>query len=200
MRVKRSKPTALVTAQPGLTDALGRAAASTFTNSVSRASAGRSFSDLLSDLYAQADNLIADIASSGEPAVKRAEALKSVAKILPLLQAAERNARTSIKGKAAEDMEAGELRDLVRAILAEDNDGAPVPTRAAKKVDFPQPGASQGGSTQTLTKTKKSVRAERKKITDSDVRPFPTANLSDDELRSLADELDEDNTEPSDEW
>ncbi len=172
--MKRHKPPVRITEQPGLTAALAKSASATFTNSIQRASSGRSFADLLSDLYAQADNLIADIASSGEPAIKRAEALKSVAKILPLLQAAERNAKTSIKGKAAEDMDAGELRELVKNILASE----PV---------SPLGEGERAVNTKSLARTKKS---------DSKVASFPTSSLTDEELRQLVE--DEADMETSD--
>lgn len=109
-----------VTAQPGLATALARSAASQFSDSITRAAEGRNFADILSDLYTQTDRLLAEISTSSEPALKRAEALKSIAKILPLLQQAERNARTRIKGKALEDLTDDELARLASRLPRRD--------------------------------------------------------------------------------
>jgi hypothetical protein len=69
----------------------------------------RSFSDLLARLYQQFDDLADEIATSNETPIKRAEALKSLAKTLPLLKAAEVSASVKLKDKPIEDMTVEEL-------------------------------------------------------------------------------------------
>lgn len=109
-----------LTLRPGvqatLKQSVARQAASEFSASIKRAAPGRSYSDLLSRLYTQADELVDEIARSDEGPAKKAEALKSVGKLLPLLQQAEKNARTSIKRKAIEEMSDAELQAAVLAL------------------------------------------------------------------------------------
>jgi hypothetical protein len=79
----------------------------------------RSFADLLSDMYDIGGDLVADLKARADPtAIKeRAEAFKSVARALPMLQAAERNARGLAGDKKAEDMTQAELKQYALKIM-----------------------------------------------------------------------------------
>jgi hypothetical protein len=86
--------------------------------------APQSFADLLSDMYGIGADLVNDLKERADPsAIKdRAEAFKSVARALPMLQAAESNARGLISnstgdGKKVEDMTHAELRAMAKQIV-----------------------------------------------------------------------------------
>lgn len=100
--------------------ALGRTAAAALSSSVKRGGkGGKSFADLLSRLYTIADDLVNELETGADASAiaKRSEALKSVAKTLPLLQQAEKNARVAIKRKALEDLTDREVEEAARAVL-----------------------------------------------------------------------------------
>lgn len=145
-----------ITPQKGLADALARSAASSFSDSVTRARPGRSFADILSDLYTQTDELLADVAASGEPPLKRAEALKSIAKILPLLQQAERNARTTIKRKALEEMTDMEIEQLNKALDKRHKRQQLASGASQEKSRIPLTSGSAGGNTHPLKESAES--------------------------------------------
>lgn len=86
--------------------------------------APQSFADLLSDMYGIGADLVHDLKSRSDPSAikERAEAFKSVARALPMLQAAESNARGLIAnskgdGKKVEDMTHAELRAMAKQIV-----------------------------------------------------------------------------------
>lgn len=87
--------------------------------------APQSFADLLSDMYVIGADLVHDLKQRGDPsAIKdRAEAFKSVARALPMLQSAEMNAGKLLgasrgqPGKKVEDMTHAELRAIAKQIV-----------------------------------------------------------------------------------
>lgn len=86
--------------------------------------APQSFADLLSDMYGIGADLVHDLKARSDPSAikERAEAFKSVARALPMLQAAESNARGLIAnskgdGKKVEDMTHAELRAMAKQIV-----------------------------------------------------------------------------------
>lgn len=96
--------------------------------------APQSFADLLSDMYGIGADLVHDLKSRSDPAAikERAEAFKSVARALPMLQAAEANARGLIAnskgdGKKVEDMTHAELRAMARQIVDADGPATEAP-------------------------------------------------------------------------
>lgn len=116
----REKPAkAVVLDAPSLRRALAREATRTFEGSIQRGGkrGGQSFADLLSRVYNVADELVTMLENGDDPTAiqKRADSVKSIAKTLPLLQQAERNAVTQIKHKALEDLTDAELVKLVAA-------------------------------------------------------------------------------------
>jgi hypothetical protein len=76
-------------------------------------SRGRSSTDLIARLYEQIDGAIDEVNASADPVTKKVEALKSIAKTIPLLQAAERNASLKVRNKQLEDLTDAELEQLV---------------------------------------------------------------------------------------
>ncbi len=102
----------------------------------------RSFADLLSRLYQQFDDLADEIATSNEPPLKRAEALKSLAKTLPLLKAAEDSANVKLKNKAITEMSDDELERVI--------------SQARDKGRFPLQDGNGAGSTDPFAKKQKS--------------------------------------------
>lgn len=78
----------------------------------------RSGTEILTDLYARMDDLIAQIDVSDDTPAKKAIAYGSVARILQQLQAAERNQAVHINDKALEDMTAKELEEVARTALS----------------------------------------------------------------------------------
>jgi hypothetical protein len=149
----------------GLGERLGRASAAQFSNAVSRASGKRSFSDLLSDLYRQTDEVLAQLNSLEDP-IKRVEGIKAIAKTLPLLQSAERNARTMIKRKAVEEMGDEELARLATAVL-----------KSERKHRFP---LKPGNSAVNTNPDKKIKNSDfDKKEDESDIPLFPTVEDED---------------------
>lgn len=88
----------------------------------------QSFADLLSDMYSIGADLVHDLKARSDPSAikERAEAFKSVARALPMLQAAEQNARGLIAGgkgggKKVEDMTSQELKAMARQIVASED-------------------------------------------------------------------------------
>lgn len=81
--------------------------------SARKPSRGRSSTDLISRLYTQIDNAIDEVEASSDPVTKKVEALKSIAKTLPLLQAAEKSANLKVRNKQIEDLTDAELEALV---------------------------------------------------------------------------------------
>jgi hypothetical protein len=148
----REKPAvAHVLDAPSLRKALAREASKTFTASIRRAGSGASFADLLSRVYSVADELVTMLETGQDPSAiqKRADSIKSIAKTLPLLQQAERNALTQIKHKALEDLTDAELVKLV-------SDAQDTVTQAGKP-RFPHAASKLIGSTSTRRKNKKSI-------------------------------------------
>jgi hypothetical protein len=151
-----SRKNAVITPDKGLGAALARSAAAQFSNTVQRARTGRSYADILSDLYIQTDQVLADIATSGDPPLKRAEALRTVAKILPLLQQAEKNARTSIKRKAIEQLTDAELDKYARAMQP-------------RKSRFPLNAGNPSGNTNPVSPEQNPKGSELSHISDEDL-------------------------------
>lgn len=81
-----------------------------------RATARRSVADMLSQLYDIAGGMLDELNETDAPLNKRLTMAKDVAKLLPLLDRAERKAKAYHKGKAVEDMTDGELAKAYREI------------------------------------------------------------------------------------
>jgi|SRR6476469_341514 len=73
----------------------------------------KSYSDLLSVLYAQFQSLSDEIASADLAVDKKAEALSKLARTLPLLRAAQESSVTRINRKELKELSDAELRALV---------------------------------------------------------------------------------------
>lgn len=97
------------------------------------------FASLLSEIYTIVSDTVSTLkAKRGALKTSEMNALATLAKTLPLLQAAEKNHKTKIKHKELAEMSEGELRQLARGLLAGqvveavsplgDRDGVVVPT------------------------------------------------------------------------
>lgn len=110
-----------------LKKAVAREASREFSKQVKR-HGGKSpnFADLLSRMYAETDRILGAIEESSlaaaEPAelAKHVDSLKGLAKLLPALQQAEKNAKTTIKKKAVDELSESELQRLVSAAMKDE--------------------------------------------------------------------------------
>lgn len=78
----------------------------------------RSVADMLSQLYEIAGGMLEELNLADEPLNKRLAMAKDVAKLLPLLDRAERRSKSYHRNKAVEDMTDGELTKAYRALKA----------------------------------------------------------------------------------
>lgn len=78
----------------------------------------RSVADMLSQLYEIAGGMLEELNIAEEPLNKRLAMAKDVAKLLPLLDRAERRSKSYHRNKAVEDMTDGELTKAYRALKA----------------------------------------------------------------------------------
>lgn len=106
--VKAQAPAIVVTEQ--VTQSLTRATRPSLRS--------HSVAEMLSTLNAQAGMLIEELARAEEPLAKRISMAKDVAKLLPLLDRAERRCSPTVRGKAVEDMTDQELRAEYKAARA----------------------------------------------------------------------------------
>jgi predicted metallo-beta-lactamase superfamily hydrolase len=80
----------------------------------------KSYADLLNSMYDQFYALDAELATSSEPMGKKAETLMRMAKILPLIHQAEKNATVRVKNKSTEELTDSELQDAVSRLIAKE--------------------------------------------------------------------------------
>lgn len=76
----------------------------------------RSVADMLSQLYEIAGGMLEELNMADEPLNKRLAMAKDVAKLLPLLDRAERKSKSYHRNKAVEDMTDSELTKAYKAL------------------------------------------------------------------------------------